>query len=137
MSGLESLTKSLHKTLAESNVIKDALGTPPRLYDHAPEDPVFPYLSYGAMRGTDIGGDDAPLMSYQITLHLWSRYSGRSEVLTLLEQVKAVLSDTDTIALNLTSQNLVSATILYADVLRAPDGRTHHGLLRLSFLTDQ
>ncbi len=137
MSGLESLTKSLHKTLAESNVIKDALGTPPRLYDHAPEDPVFPYLSYGAMRSTDIGGDDAPLMSHQITLHLWSRYSGRSEVLTLLEQVKAVLSDTDTIALNLTSQNLVSATILYADVLRAPDGRTHHGLLRLSFLTDQ
>jgi hypothetical protein len=28
-----------------------------------------------------------------------------------------------------------SATPIYSDVLRAPDGRTHHGLLRLSITT--
>lgn len=136
MSTLEDIARTVHTVLADSHVIKDRLGTPPRLYDHAPEDPVFPYLSYGAMRLQDIGGDETPLQSHQMTLHLWSRYSGRSEILSLLEQVKAVLSDEAAFEMALSAQNLVSLSFLYTDVLRAPDGRTHHGLLRLSVLTD-
>lgn len=137
MSDMQEIARVVHQVLSDSTLITDSLGTPPRLYDHAPEDPVFPYLSYGAMRFQDLGGDETTLQSYQMTLHLWSRYAGRSEILSLVEQVKTVLSDDAAFETRLTTQNLVSVSLLYSDILRAPDGRTHHGLLRLSILTDQ
>ena len=130
------IAKAVHQLLANSPVIQDVLGETPRLYDHAPEDPVFPYLSYGPMRSEERGADDTALYSHQMTLHLWSRYAGRSEVLILMEQLKSVLRDQSALATYLTEATLISATVRYADVLRAPDGRTHHGLLRLSILTE-
>jgi hypothetical protein len=132
----EALALAVHAVLAEDIGINDALGgngTPPRLYDAAPEDPIFPYLTYGAMRSEDIGADDTPMAVHQMTLHVWSRYSGRAEVLGLLTRVGAALkaerlSDTGHIAVR-------SANPVYSDVLRAADGRTQHGLLRISFTT--
>jgi hypothetical protein len=132
----ETISRAIHQAMAKHTLIQDHLGNPPRLYDSAPEDPIFPYLSYGRLRREDIGGDELSLFSHQMTLHLWSRYAGRAEVLTLMEAVKAVLNDSDLIAAELMDETLVSATILYSDVLRAPDGRTHHGLIRLSILTE-
>lgn len=129
------IAKAVHAALSQDSVIQDALGMPPRLYDNAPEDPVFPYLSYGAMRREDVGGDVTALILHQMTLHLWSRYSGRAEVMALLDQVEAVVTDLEDLSAHLSPESLVSATALYSDILRAPDGRTHHGLLRLSFLT--
>lgn len=126
------IAKAVHAVLAQNIDIQDALGTPPRLYDSAPDDPVFPYLSYGAMRSEDRGGDAAPFYLHQLTLHIWSRYSGRAEVLGLLQRVETAVSDVDALKAYLPPDTLVSAHVLYQDVLRAPDGRTHHGLLRLS-----
>jgi hypothetical protein len=53
-----------------------------------------------------------------------------------MDILKAVLSDSDYIAAELNSESLISATVIFSDILRAPDGRTHHGLLRLSVLTE-
>jgi len=131
---LDITAKAVHAALSQNTAIQDALGSPPRLYDTAPEDPIFPYLSYGAMRREDVGGDATPLVLHQMTLHLWSRYTGRAEVLSILQQVEAVITDLDALSDHFTTDTLVSATVLYSDVLRAPDGRTHHGLLRLSLL---
>jgi len=69
-----------------------------------------------------------------MTLHLWSRYTGRAEILGLLSQVShALQADVLTIAAD--DLSIRSATAIYSDVLRAPDGRTQHGLLRISFTT--
>lgn len=131
-----AIARAIHAALSNNATIQDALGTPPRLYDTAPEDPVFPYLSYGPLRSEDIGGDGVELMSHQVTLHVWSRYAGRAEVLRLLEVIKSILNNKDVLASYIASENLVSASILYSDVLRASDARTQHGLLRLSLLTE-
>ena len=134
----ESLALAVHAVLAADLGINDALGgngTPPRLYDTAPEDPVYPYLTYGAMRSEDIGADDTPMAVHQMTLHLWSRYAGRAEVLGLLARVGAAL---DAGVLSATGHIAVrSSNPVYSDVLRATDGRTHHGLLRVSFITQK
>lgn len=132
----ETISRAIHQALAKHPLIQDRLGSPPRLYDSAPEDPIFPYLSYGLLRSEDIGGDELSLFSHQMTLHLWSRYAGRAEILSVMEAVKAVLNDTDLITAELLDETLISAAILYSDVLRAPDGRTQHGILRLSILTE-
>ena len=133
----ESLAKAVHAVLRDNPAVRFALGgttdAPPRLYDAAPEDPVYPYLTYGSLRSEDIGADDTPLASHKMTLHLWSRYMGRAEVLSLLSQSShALQADTLTAAGDI---EIRSATAIYSDVLRAPDGRTQHGLLRLSFIT--
>ncbi len=132
----EDIAQAIHQALAAHSLILDHFGSPPRLYDSAPEDPVFPYLSYGRMRSEDISGDAASLHSHQLTLHIWSRYNGRAETVRLMDILKAVLSDSDYIAAELNSESLISATVIFSDILRAPDGRTHHGLLRLSVLTE-
>jgi len=133
-----TLAKAVHAVLRDDPAVQFALGgtaeTVPRLYDAAPEDPVYPYLTYGALRSEDIGADDTPLASHQMTLHLWSRYSGRAEVLSLLSQVTHALR-VDRLSAAASNLSIRSATAIYADVLRAADGRTQHGLLRLSFTT--
>jgi len=69
-------------------------------------------------------------------LHLWSRYAGRAEILQLLETLKTVLNDQANLASFISEETLVSASVLYSDVMRASDARTQHGLLRLSLLTE-
>jgi len=131
-----AIARAIHAVLSNSTAVQDVLGTPPRLYDSAPEDPVFPYLSYGTLKSEDIGGDETHLTSHQITLHLWSRYAGRAEILQLLETLKTVLNDQANLASFIFEETLVSASVLYSDVMRASDARTQHGLLRLSLLTE-
>ncbi len=134
----QKLAKAVHAVLLDNPAVRFALGgtvdEPPRLYDAAPEDPVFPYLTYGALRSEDIGADATPLASHQMTLHLWSRYTGRAEVLSLLSQVSHALQADALSAAG--DVSIRSAVAIYSDVLRAPDGRTQHGLLRLSFTTE-
>lgn len=114
--------QSLHAVLAADPNILAILGDPVRAYDHTPDEPIYPYLTYGRIRSEDTSGDAAPQSSHQITLHLWSRYAGRSQVLELLRLIS------DRIREGMTYTVLP----LYTDVFRAPDGRTFHGLLRLS-----
>ena len=133
----EALARAVHAVLSANPAVQYGLGgtadIPPRLYDAAPEDPVYPYLTYGALRSEDIGADDTPMAAHQMTLHLWSRYTGRAEVMALLGQLGHAL---DAGALTEAASVAVrSATPVYSDVLRAPDGRTHHGMLRLSITT--
>ena len=133
----EALAKAVHAVLQANPAVQYGLGgtsdVPPRLYDSAPEDPVYPYLTYGALRSSDIGGDETPLANHQMTLHLWSRYTGRAEVMALLGQLGHAL---DPETLTATATIAVRSTVsVFSDVLRAPDGRTHHGLLRLSITT--
>ena len=133
----EALAKAVHTVLANNPAVQFGLGgsadVPPRLYDSAPEDPDYPYLTYGALRSEDIGADETALASHQMTLHLWSRYTGRAEVMGLLGQLGHAL-DPDVLT-EAASVAVRSATSVYSDVLRATDGRTHHGLLRLSITT--
>ncbi len=128
----QSLAKALHTLLSNNVVVQSVLGDTPRLYDHAPDDPVYPYLTYGAMRSDDIGGDDSPLNAHNLTLHIWSRYGGRAEMMICLDAVSGALKGG---GLALSGAHLVSANVVYTDIFRAPDGRTLHGLIRLNVTT--
>ncbi|MGJ8561090.1 MAG: DUF3168 domain-containing protein [Litorimonas sp.] len=117
-----TMQADIHSALSESLAMTLALGDPVRAYDDPPESPVYPYLTYGNVRSTDTSGDGAPQSTHQISLHLWSRYSGRSELLDLMRLIESTLD----------AGLPHTVTPLYLDVFRAPDGITFHGLLRLS-----
>ena len=127
------IARALQIALSTDSDVRSVLGDVPRLYDYLPEDPLFPYLTYGPMRTVDIGGDEVALHSHILTLHVWSCYGGRAEAINILRAVSQVVL---TRAFELGDIHLVRRHILYSDILRAPDGRTLHGLLRLSITTD-
>ncbi|MBL4871000.1 MAG: DUF3168 domain-containing protein [Robiginitomaculum sp.] len=126
------LAKSIHTALNTNIFVQNILGDPPRLYDHVPADPIYPYLTYGPMRSEDVGGDMSPMTTHTLTLHIWSRYSGRAEILNGL----AIITDVfETGSLQLDTAELISAHVVFNDNFRAPDGRTLHGLIRLQVTT--
>ena len=128
------VSRALHAALAGDIRITDALGDPARLYDDPPEDPIFPYLTYGPIRSEDNSVDSARLTAHLITLHIWSRYTGRAEALALMGTIASVLSDAP---MELTAATLVNRHIIYTDIFRASDGLTLHGIVRLRVTTDQ
>ena len=127
------VSKAIHALLSDAPNIQAVLGLPPRLYDNPPEDPIFPYLTYGPMRSEDISADGAVINSHTLTLHIWSRYGGRAQVMEVLAAVTGALQSG---ALTLQGVSLVRAQISYTDIFRAPDGQTLHGLIRFSLTTD-
>ncbi|PHR94319.1 MAG: hypothetical protein COA69_01610 [Robiginitomaculum sp.] len=129
----QSVAKAIHSALAANLGVQALLGDPARLYDHAPENPIYPYLSYGPMRSEDTGGDAHPVTTHSLTLHIWSRYSGRAEVMQCLSAVSEALEEG---GLTLSSAHLISAHTVFSDSFRAPDGRTLHGLLRFNVTTE-
>lgn len=123
----------LHQFFTQDPIVKNLFGTPPRIYDYTPEDPVYPYMTYGTVRSEDRSADEAEILSHTVTLHLWSRYSGRAEVLDLL----ATLSERfDAISADQGDYKINGLNVLYVDVFRARDNRTQHGLIRLSVQTE-
>lgn len=128
------VARALHLALADDVRVQDALGDPARLYDDPPEDPVFPYLTYGPIRSEDNSVDGARLTTHLITLHVWSRYTGRAEALALMGTIASVLTSAP---MSLAGAALVNRHIIYTDIFRASDGLTLHGIVRLRVSTDQ
>lgn len=128
----KDLAAWIHAQLSGSDELATLLGDPARLYDYVPDDPVYPYLTYGPMRTTDLSGDGVCVLSHALSLHVWSRYSGRAEVLQVLAQITTLLGAASA---REAYPALIGALVTYSDTFRAPDGRTLHGLLRLNFTT--
>jgi len=128
----QALAKAIHLALSGNVAVQSVLGQEARLYDHAPEDPIYPYLTYGPMRSADVGGDESPMTAHNLTLHLWSRYGGRAETMAMLQAVSGALESG---SWQLAEGHLVSANVIFTDQFRAPDGHTLHGIIRLNATT--
>lgn len=127
------LARALQIALSTDINVQALLGEVPRLYDHPPEDPIFPYVTYGPLRSQDKSGDEAELSGHIMTLHIWSRYGGRSETLSIIQALTGAIKSG---AFDLGDIHLVRKSIVFTDIMRALDGLTMHGLMRLSFITD-
>ena len=133
MNDIIEVSKALHALLFSHPAVQAVLGTPPRLYDNPPNDPIFPYLTYGPMRSEDISADGAVINAHTLTLHIWSRYGGRAQIMEVLAAVTVALQSGE---ISLPQVSLVRAQVSYTDIFRAPDGLTLHGLIRFSLTTD-
>lgn len=101
-----------------------------RLYDDRPPEPVYPFLTLGRVE-TRPSSPDA--LEHAVTLHVWSRHGGRAEALDAIAALRAAL---DGATLSMPGRRLVLLVATFADVFRAGDGRTTHGVLRLKAITE-
>lgn len=122
---------ALYGFLKENEDLTAHLGDPVRVYDDPPDDTIFPYLVIGETRTQAYDGIDGA-MEHDLRLHVFSRYAGRREIKTILDQVYTVLHDAN---IPLTEHCIVSLRFVFADIFRRPDRNIYQGVARFRAVT--
>lgn len=128
-----ALIRAVFDHLADTPAVKVVLGDPARISADPPPDPLFPFVCLGPVETRPADSTDCPADEHALTLHVYSRDRGRAEVLDLVAVLRAALRGA---SLTVPGHRLVLLVPTYADAVRAPDGRTLLGLLRLRAITE-
>ena len=132
LSASAALQSAIYAKLAADPPLLALLGTP-RIYDDAPQDAPFPYLTFGASTARDWSTATEPGEEHLVTLHVWSRARGRREAFALVNAIRAALHDQ---SLALVGHRLVNLRQEFADTRPDPESDTHHGLVRLRAVSE-
>ncbi len=127
-----SLTEAIYAHVQQDLNVQGALGLPVRLYDELPPHPQFPFASFGRHQSKPIDDDPSGLIEQTLSLHIWSKYSGKSEAQEALHVFRGALQS---IPSTMRDHTLVGLRIVFSDVLRAKDGRVFQAILRIRALT--
>lgn len=126
------LQKAVFSALSADAALVAALGGA-RIYDHAPANAVFPYLTFGRTTVHDWSTDTDGGSEHFFTVHAWSKAKGKSEVLALIERVKAVLHDANLV---LATHHLVNLRCEFDDARFNDDLSVYHGMVRFRAVTE-
>ncbi|TIM30873.1 MAG: DUF3168 domain-containing protein [Mesorhizobium sp.] len=128
-----ALQKALFQALDADGSLSAALGGA-KLFDHAPENIPFPYVTFGRTSVYDgVTGreNDAEQL---FTLHFWSKSEARKEMLDVMDMVSARLQDA---ALALDEHHRVNLRLEFTEVRYDEDLSACHGLLRFRAVTEE
>lgn len=100
------------------------------VYDEAPENAAFPYVSIGETTLIDRGNKIKHADDHIETLHVWSRASGFKECKTMMAAIIGKLSGTQ---LTVTGYRVAYVEVEQTTTYRDPDGVTRHGIVQIRF----
>ena len=133
VTGAESaLAAAVAARLKAEPALSALLGDPARVYEAAPTQPTYPYVTVARTESRPLKADGGGA-EHRLTLTGVSRYGGPEEARALTGALRAVLDDAP---LTLDGHRLVSLRVAYADVFRGSDTSTVLGLLRLRAVTE-
>lgn len=104
------------------------------IHDYAPEDGPFPYIQLGEEALQDWSTKDVAGGEHTLTLHIWSQQRGHKQVKAIMTAVHDALHEA---SLTLSGYRLVMLRFTFGEILRDPDGVTHHGVMRFRALTHE
>ncbi len=104
-----------------------------KVFDDAPRDPGFPYITFGQTVERDWSTASEEGSEHVLTLHVWSRARGKREAQAVMDAARAALHDQ---SLTLDGHHLVNLRHEFAETRRDPDGETYHGILRFRAVTE-
>ncbi len=128
-----ALQTALLAMLNASPEVTAAFGSPLRLYDDIPEQPVFPFATFDRANARSVEADLSGALEHQITLKIWSKYGGRREALSGLNALRTAI---DAALLSLTDHHLVDVRVTFADVFRIRSSRVFEAILNLRAVTE-
>jgi hypothetical protein len=128
-----ALHLALLTRLRSDATLKTLLGTPVRVYDQPPAEPIHPYLTLGRSETRPWGGLEAEGLEQALSLTVVSVFGGSEEAKAVMAQVRVCLHGA---ALSLDGHRLVNLRVTFADVFRASDWRSTFGVLRLRAVTE-
>lgn len=126
------LQKGIYETLKDNPAITGLLGGP-NIYDDAPQNANYPYLTFGESIARDwsTGSDDG--LEHILTLHVWSRAGGKKETHEIIEAIRQVLKNG---AVPVDEHHLVNLRHEFSEARQDPDGETYHGIVRYRAVTE-
>jgi hypothetical protein len=127
------LQKAVFEALAADAAVTALLGSG-KIYDRAPANVAFPYLTFGRTSIFDWSTGTESGTEQLFTVHVWSKAKGKKETLAIMEAVRALLDDG---SLELDQHHLVNMRLEFAEARYDEDLSVHHGLLRFRAVTEE
>jgi hypothetical protein len=131
MSSAVELQKAIFAALGGNAALTAVIGA--RIFDHAPANAAFPYITFGRTSvydwstGTESGAEQL------FTLHVWSKGRGKKEALEIMELARGTLHDA---ALELEEHSLVNLRLEFSEARYDDRNEAHHGVLRFRAVTE-
>ena len=115
--------------------VQAVFGDPARIFASAPRGAAFPFVALGAGESTRADAQGARLLDHRLTLQVRTRRMEPAAVKAAIAAVRDALHLAD---LTLAGGAVcVLCLVVYADVVRAGDGRSLTGLVRLNARLDE
>ena len=127
------LQKALFEALNGDASLSAALGGA-RLFDHAPENVPFPYMTFGRTGTYDWATGMENDAEQLVTLHVWSKSDGKTETPDVMELVSARLKDA---ALALDEHRRANLRLEFSESRYDEDVSAYHGLLRFRAVIEE
>ena len=131
-SAVAELQAAIYAALASDAALTGLLGGV-RVYDHAPANVPFPYVTFGRTSVYDWGTGTESGTEQLVSLHVWSKGRGKKETHELVEAIGARIHDA---GLALDGHALVNLRLEFSDVIFDEDLDVHHGVLRFRAITE-
>jgi hypothetical protein len=133
----ESIRQAIYDALAGEIMLGNAVVP---VYDDVPQ-PVdggvssaFPYVVIGDTTYAPWDTDTEQGAEATITIHTWSRYSGRREVMLIHDEIYRLLHRVD---IQVDCSHTVGCDFEQSDSFLDSDGETRHGVTRYRLIVDQ
>ena len=132
MNSAAELQKAIFEALAANGPLAVLVGT--RVFDHAPANAAFPYITFGGTSVYDWSTGTESGTEQLFTLQVWSKAKGKKEALEIMEIARATLHDA---ALELEGHKLVNLRLEFSDARYDDRNEAHHGLLRFRAVVEE
>ena len=120
-----ALQSTIYSTLSGDSNLTTTLGA--SVFDDVPESTSFPYVQIGEDNVIEFDTKDVNGSETTLTLHIWSEYKGSKETKQIMDRVHDLLHDS---SLSVSGFNLINLRFEFGDIMRDPDGKTRHGVMR-------
>lgn len=128
MLATSELQALIHTTLTGNTPLSNLVGG--RIYDHVPDNKVFPYISIGECFPGPFRTHSRPGEETLQRIHVWSRAKGFKEAESIAEAIRPLLDGQHFETANFTVAALWEGP---GQVLRDPDGITRHIVIDYRF----
>ena len=132
MNSAAELQKAIFEALAANGALAVLVGA--RVFDHAPANAAFPYITFGRTSVYDWSTGTESGTEQLFTLHVWSKAKGKKEALEIMELARGTLHDA---ALELEGHKLVNLRLEFSEARYDDRNEAHHGLLRFRAVVEE
>ncbi|WP_238720005.1 DUF3168 domain-containing protein [Nitratireductor alexandrii] len=126
------LQAAVHAALSANAALTTRLGGP-RIYDHAPANVPFPYVTFGRTSVYDWSTGTESGTEQLFSLHVWSKARGKAETLEIMDLIGPVLAAQP---VPLAEGQLVLIRLDFAEVRYDDDLALYRGVLRFRALIE-
>jgi hypothetical protein len=126
------LQKAIFSSLSGDAALVALLGSA-RIFDQAPANVPFPYITFGRTSVYDWTTGMQSCTEQLFTLHIWSRAKGKKETLDIMELIRRRL---DNVSLPLEGHPMVNLRVEFAEARHDDNLSVYHGLLRFRAATE-